>query len=135
MESRHITDHPESVSRYFEINLTDIDVGIHWYEDGLIGGYRFGQAISPEAAADELPTSQDTSAAVLCLCFELGITQAKAFLYHQDADLHVSNTFRLHNGLPYPSVFENGRPQTRSARFASRAERTSSSTNSRMFRP
>ena len=86
---------PDEFSQYFEINLTDRDVGIHWYDDGLAGGYRFGQAISPEAAADELPTSQDTSAAVLCRCSELGITQANALLYHQDADLHVSYGFRI----------------------------------------
>ena len=79
----------DEFSQYFEVNLTDRDVGIHRYDDGLIGEYRFGQAISPEAAADELPTSQDTSAAVLYLWFELGITQANALLYHQDADLHV----------------------------------------------
>lgn len=103
---------PDEFSQYFEINLADRDVGIHWYDNGLIGGYRFGQAISPEVAADELLTSQDTIAAVLCRCSELGITQANALFYHQDADPHVSDTFRLCNGLPYLSVFENGRPHT-----------------------
>ena len=114
-----VTPHtPEEFSQYFEINaadraagggasLSDKDVGINWYDDDLIGVYRFERAISPEAAAYELPTSPDTIVAVLGRCSELGITQANALFCYQDADLHVSDPLRIYNGLPYLGVFEN----------------------------
>ena len=109
---------PEEFSRYFEINaaardagrgasLFDQDVGTGWYDDDLIGVYHFQRAISPEAAADELPTSPEVIAAVLRRCSELHVTQANALFYCQDADLHVADPLRLYSGLPYLGVFED----------------------------
>ena len=114
-----ITAHtPEEFWQYFEINhadreagrgasLFDREVGIGWYDDDLIGVYHFGRAVSLEAAVDELPTLQDTIAAVLGRCAELNIGQANALFYYQDADLHVADTLRLYNGLRYLGVFED----------------------------
>ena len=114
-----VTAHtPEEFSQYFQINhadreagrgasLFDRDVGTGWYDDDLIGVCRFAQAISLEAAADELPTSPEVIAAVLRRCSELHITQANALFYSQDADLHIADTLRLYNGLPYLGVFED----------------------------
>ena len=114
-----VTAHtPGEFSQYFEINaadreagrgasLFDQDVGTGWYDDDLIGVYRFERAISLEAAADELPTSPEVVAAVLRRCSELEITQANALFYYQDADLHIADTFRLYNGLPYLGVFDD----------------------------
>ena len=114
-----VTAHtPEQFSKYFEINAADLeagrgaslfdkDVGTGWYDDDLIAVYRFGEAISLEAAADELPTSPEVIPVVLRRCSELGITQANALFYYQDAGLHVTDPLRLYNGLPYLGVFED----------------------------
>ena len=79
-----VTAHtPEAFSQYFEVNIADRDagrgaslfdrdVGSGWYDDDLIGVYRFGEAISLEAAADELPTSPEVIAAVL---IDLGVSR------------------------------------------------------------
>jgi len=107
----------EEFSRYFEINPADREAGIgasqfdkdihiKWYDDDLIGVY-YSDTPDLEAALDELPTSPDSLAAIADKCRELGITEANAMFYYEDADLVISEPDKKYNELTYIGVFDN----------------------------
>jgi hypothetical protein len=107
----------EEFSRYFAINAADRDAGIgasqfdkdihiKWYDDDLIGVY-YSDTNELEAALDELPTSPDSLAAIGSKCRELGITEANALFYYEDAELKIAEPDKKYNELTYIGVFDN----------------------------
>jgi hypothetical protein len=107
----------EEFSQYFAINPADRDAGIgasqfdkdihiKWYDDDLIGVY-YSETTDLEAALDELPTSPESLAAISDKCQELGITEANALFYYEDADLVIAEPDKKYNELTYIGVFDN----------------------------
>jgi Immunity protein 22 len=112
------TQSREEFSRYFEINEADRDQGIgasqfdkdlqiKWYDDDLIGVFYNDEDDSLETAIDEIPTSPQAIEQVQARCEELGITEANAMFYYEDAELTVPDPDRSYNELTYLGSFDN----------------------------
>lgn len=107
----------DDFSQYFEINSADKDAGIgasqfdkdihiQWYDDDLIGVYH-SDTNDLDAALDELPTSKSLLATIREKCLALGITEANALFYYQDAELEITEPDKKYNELTYIGVFDN----------------------------
>ena len=104
-------------TRYFEINHADRDTGIgasqfdkdihiKWYDDDLIGVY-YSSETELDTALDELPTSQNSLTSIREKCLELGVTEANALFYYEDAELSITEPNKKYNELTYIGVFDN----------------------------
>ncbi len=107
----------EEFSQYFAINPADREAGIgasqfdkdiyiKWYDDDLIGVY-YSEIPDLKAALDELPTSPESLTAIGAKCQELGITEANALFYYEDAELVIAEPNKKYNELTYIGVFDN----------------------------
>jgi hypothetical protein len=107
-----------SFARYFEVNPAnrerevgasgfDQDLHTRWYDEDLIGVYYSEATSSLEAVLEEIPTSPATIEAIRARCAALGITQANALFYYEDAELIIAEPNKTYNGLPYVGSFDN----------------------------
>ncbi|MBK5537985.1 immunity 22 family protein [Pseudomonas sp. TH05] len=84
------------------------DIGTQWYDEDFIGIIpRSDAEVSLDEILQEAAVDQDQLDAVKQRCAALGITQANAIFWYQDADLVLKQPIKdQYNGLKYIGLFK-----------------------------
>ena len=111
----------ETFEEYFELDYnTDVemddpeyeacqfcvDIKTEWYDEDMIGVYKIDHLISVEEALEEIPVSKETLLEINTICVGKGIENVNAMFFYTDADLKITDTDKLFNGLVYLGGFE-----------------------------
>lgn len=82
------------------------DIKTEWYDEDMIGVYKIDHLINVEEALEEIPVSKDTLIEINTICVRKGIKNINAMFFYTDADLKITDTDKLFNGLVYLGEFE-----------------------------
>ncbi|MEK4425004.1 immunity 22 family protein [Solibacillus sp. FSL K6-1523] len=111
----------ETFEKYFELDYnTDVEIGdpayqvcpfcvdIHedWYDEDMIEVYKTDHLISVAEALEDVAISKETVLAINAICGRKGIKNVNAMFLYIDADLNITDTEKLFNGIVYMGKFK-----------------------------